>query len=246
MKTTITPELIRSALQYVSANLPRDEWARVGMAIKSEFPDDTGRDLFNEWSATADSYDAKATGATWRSIKAGGGVSIGTLLHLAKENGFTLPKADQAASTPDPETVARLARERTERQQAEQVRQQAAHDQAAIEAAALWAQASETGDSPYLTRKGVQPFGVRFAADGWLLVPVRDASGSRRENPEYEFMVSASRERLAEVEKHYADALKLIECDMDPSDLQERIDALLIAAGCKPKSQTIEAEEIAA
>jgi len=178
MKTTITPELIRSALQYVSANLPRDEWARVGMAIKSEFPDDTGRDLFNEWSATADSYDAKATGATWRSIKAGGGVSIGTLLHLAKENGFTLPKADQAASTPDPETVARLARERTERQQAEQVRQQAAHDQAAIEAAALWAQASETGDSPYLTRKGVQPFGVRFAADGWLLVPVRDASGT--------------------------------------------------------------------
>jgi putative DNA primase/helicase len=178
MKTTITPDLIRSALQYVSANLPRDEWARVGMAIKSEFADDAGRDLFNEWSATADSYDAKATGATWRSIKAGGGVSIGTLLHLAKENGFTLPKADQAASTPDPETVARLARERTERQQAEHVRQQAAHDQAAIEAAALWAQASETGDSPYLTRKGVQPFGVRFAADGWLLVPVRDASGT--------------------------------------------------------------------
>ena len=69
---------------------------------------------------------------------------------------------------------------------------------------------------------------------------------SRRENPEYESMVSASRERLAEVEKHYADALKLIECDMDPSDIQERIDALLIAAGCKPKSQTIEAEEIAA
>ncbi len=178
MKTTITPDLIRSALQYVSANLPRDEWARVGMAIKSEFADDTGRDLFTEWSATADSYDAKATGATWRSIKAGGGVSIGTLLHLAKENGFTLPKADQAASTPDPETVARLARERTERQQAEQARQQAAHDQAAIEASALWAQASETGESPpYLIRKGVQPFGVRFAAEGWLLVPVRNGAG---------------------------------------------------------------------
>jgi putative DNA primase/helicase len=177
MKTQITPALIRSALQYVSATLPRDEWARVGMAIKSEFPDDTGRDLFSEWSATADSYDAKATGATWRSIKAGGGVSIGTLLHLAKENGFTLPKADQAASKPDPAEAARLARERTERQQAEQVKQQAAHDRAAIEAAGLWAQASETGDNPYLTRKGVQPFGVRFAADGWLLVPVRNGAG---------------------------------------------------------------------
>ncbi|MFZ4478665.1 MAG: PriCT-2 domain-containing protein, partial [Rhodoferax sp.] len=178
MKTTITPELIRSALQYVSANLPRDEWARVGMAIKSEYPDDAGRDLFTEWSATAASYDAKATGATWRSLKQSGGVSIGTLLHLAKENGFTLPKADQAVTPPDPATVARLAREQAERQQAEQARQQAAHDQAASEAAALWAQASETGESPYLARKGVKPHGVRFAADGCLLVPVRDASGT--------------------------------------------------------------------
>ena len=177
MKTQITPALIRSALQYVSANLPRDEWAKVAMSIKSEFADDTGRDIFSEWSATADSYDAKATGATWRSIKAGGGVSIGTLLRMAKENGFTLPKTDQAASTPDPEAVARLARDRTERQQAEHARQQAAHDQAAIEAAALWAQASETGTSDYLTRKGITGHGVRFAADGWLLVPVRDASG---------------------------------------------------------------------
>ncbi|MDD5332112.1 MAG: DUF927 domain-containing protein [Rhodoferax sp.] len=178
MKTTITPELIRSALQYVPANLPRDEWARVGMAIKSEYPDDTGRELFSEWSATAASFDAKATQSTWRSIKAGGGVSIGTLLHLAKENGFTLPKADQAASKPDPETVARLARERAERQQAEQARQQAAYAHAASEVQTLWAQASETGISPYLARKGVQAHGVRFAADGWLLVPLRDAAGT--------------------------------------------------------------------
>jgi putative DNA primase/helicase len=177
MKTTITPELIRSALQFVPANLPRDEWARVGMAIKSEFPDSTGCDLFTEWSATADGYDLKATRSTWQSIKAGGGVGIGTLLHLAKENGYTLPKADQAASKPDPETVARLARERAERQQAEQARQQAAHARAASEAALLWAQASETGESSYLIRKGIQPHGLRFTADSWLLVPLRDATG---------------------------------------------------------------------
>ena len=177
MKTQITPELIRSALQYVSANLPRDEWARVGMAIKSEYPDCTGRDLFCEWSATAESFDAKAARSTWRSLKQSGGVSVGTLLHLAKENGFTLPKADQAATPPDPETVARMARERTQRQQAEHARQQASHERAAVEAAALWQQASVAGASPYLIRKNVQPFGVRFAADGWVLVPVRDAAG---------------------------------------------------------------------
>ncbi len=177
MKNNITPELIRSALQYVPANLPRNEWARVGMAIKSEFPDSTGFDLFNEWSAMAEGYDLKATRSTWQSIKADGGVGIGTLLHLAKENGYTLPKDDQAASKPDPETVARLARDRAQRQQADQARQQAAHDRAASEAALLWQQASETGDSAYLTRKGVQPHGVRFAADGCVLVPLRDAAG---------------------------------------------------------------------
>ncbi|MDO9199302.1 DUF927 domain-containing protein [Rhodoferax sp.] len=177
MKTNITPELIRSALQFVPANLPRDEWARVGMAIKSEFPDGTGCDLFTEWSATADGYDLKATRSTWQSIKAGGGVGIGTLLHLAKENGYVLPRADQAASKPDPKIAARLARERTASQQAEQARQQAVHARAASEAALLWAQASETGESPYLIRKGVQPHGLRFTADSWLLVPLRDAAG---------------------------------------------------------------------
>lgn len=177
MKNNITPELIRAALQHIPANLPRDEWARIGMAIKSEFSDGTGLDLFTEWSASADGYDLKATHSTWQSIKAGGGVGIGTLLHLAKGNGFTLPKADQAPSKPDPETTARLARERAASQQAAQAQQQAAHAHAASEAAALWAQASETGESPYLTRKGVQPHGLCFAADGWVLVPLRDDAG---------------------------------------------------------------------
>jgi putative DNA primase/helicase len=177
MKNNITSELIRAALQHIPANLPRDEWARIGMAIKSEFSDGTGLDLFTDWSASADGYDLKATRSTWQSIKAGGGVGIGTLLHLAKENGFTLPKADQAPSKPDPETTARLARERAASQQAAQAQQKAAHAHAASEAAALWAQASETGESPYLTRKGVQPHGLRFAADGWVLVPLRDDAG---------------------------------------------------------------------
>jgi putative DNA primase/helicase len=177
MKQNITPDLIRAALQFIPANLPRDEWARVGMAIKSEFPDGTGLDLFTEWSASADGYDLKATRSTWQSIKASGGVGIGTLLHLAKENGFTLPKADQAASKPDPEITARLARERAASQQAAQAQQQAANAHAASEAVALWAQASETGESPYLTRKGVQAHGLRFAADGWLLIPLRDDAG---------------------------------------------------------------------
>ena len=181
MNTHITPELIRAALAHIPANMPRHEWARVAMAIKSEFPDETGRDLFTDWSASADGFDIKAAKSTWQSVKAGGGVGIGTLLHLAKENGFALPKADHAPSKPDPEAVAKREREKAENRQREQARINADHERAAVEAVALWDQANDpseaTEPAPYLVRKGVQPYGVRNAPGGWLLVPVRDADG---------------------------------------------------------------------
>ncbi|MDP3167235.1 MAG: DUF927 domain-containing protein [Hydrogenophaga sp.] len=174
----ITPELIRTALLHIPANLSRDEWARVGMAIKSEFPDGTGFDLFDQWSASdPDRYDAKATRSTWRSIKASGGVGVATLLHLAKEHGFTLPNGEQAPAVPSPEELAARERQRIERRQAEQTRDDAAHATAAAQATAQWQAASEDGESPYLVRKGVQPHGVRFAPGGVLLVPLRDSAG---------------------------------------------------------------------
>ncbi len=177
-KQHITLGLIRQALAHIPASMPRDEWARVAMAIKSEFPDDTGRDLFDAWSQTAgDHYDAKATRDTWKSVKAGGGVTVGTLLHLAKSHGFEVPRADQAPAKPDPEAAARLERERAQRQQVEQQQTEAAQARAATDAQALWDSASDTGQSPYLERKGVQGHGVRYTPEGWLLVPLRDATG---------------------------------------------------------------------
>jgi len=177
MTTTITPDLIRAALAHIPASLARDEWARVAMAIKSEYPDSTGQELFEAWSATADTHDARATRSTWRSIKAGGGVTISTLLHIAKVHGFTLPKATETPAAPDPAELARREVERARQRQEEQTTRQAAQAAAAAEAVALWDASSDSGTSAYLARKGVQAVGVRFTADGWLLVPVRDAAG---------------------------------------------------------------------
>ena len=176
----ITPELIRAALAHIPASLPRDEWARVGMAIKSEYPDDTGLQLFTDWSATAEDHDAASTRSTWRSIKAGGGVKIGTLLHLAKEHGFTLPKGDQggpAPAAPDAEALAQRERDRAAQREADAAAEREGHARAADEAFTQWHLASERGASPYLARKGVEGHGVRYGADGWLLVPLRDGEG---------------------------------------------------------------------
>lgn len=177
-QTPITPELLRAALHAIPPTMPRDEWARVAMALKSEFPGSDGFELFDEWSQTAgELYDAKATRDTWRSVKAGGSVKVGTLLYLAKSHGFTFPHGDNAPAPPDPEVAARHARERAERDRAERERTEARQAQAAIEAAHQWGSASDTGDSAYLTRKGVHAHGLRFAADGCVLVPMRDADG---------------------------------------------------------------------
>lgn len=178
LQNHITPELIRQALEHIPPGLPRDDWARVGMAIKSEYSDGTGLELFDTWSARdSDRYDRKSVHSTWRSIKASGGVAVATLLHLAKEHGFKLPKPGQAAVAPSAADLAERDRQRELRQREEQARTEAAHQAAAIEAHEMWEAATEAGVSPYLVRKGVRSYGVRVAAGGWLLVPLRDGAG---------------------------------------------------------------------
>lgn len=178
-KTTITPVLLRDALSYIPSNLPRDEWARLGMAIKSEYPDDTGLQLFMDWSqSSGGTFDEAAVKSTWRSIKAGGSVKVNTLLYQAKQHGFRIPRDGRAsAAPPNRAEQERIERERQERDRQELLRIQAEQDAAAGEAVKVWEAGKPEGQSPYLVQKGVGGFGVRYGQDGWLLIPVRDAKG---------------------------------------------------------------------
>lgn len=174
--TTLTIEQIRTALSFIPANLTRDEWARVAMALKSEFAD-AGFDLFDEWSKRGESYKPKDTRTTWKSVRAGGGVTIATLIHLAKEHGFQFDDTAPKPSASDADSQA-IAQARKQRDQRERDERDAAQREAAKEAQRLWNDASESGESPYLTRKAVKGYGVRYATDGSLLVPIRDAEGT--------------------------------------------------------------------
>jgi len=178
----ITPDLLRAALAHIPANLPREEWARVAMAIKSEFPGDEGRDIFDAWSATAsDGYDPKAVRDTWRSVRPGGGVGVGTLLHLARGHGFVMPAAGASeprakASASEARAAAEAARQARERDDAERLARQQA---AAAVAQGMWDSAVEGVPHEYLAAKRVQAHGVRVGGDGGeLLVPMRDIEGA--------------------------------------------------------------------
>lgn len=177
----ITPDLIRQALDYIPPDVDRETWVRVGMAVKAELGTE-GFELWDTWSSDAQDYSATAARDTWRSIKPGGRVTVGTLFGIAKDHGFRFP--DDAAETLTPEALAELGRKQAEQRarrqaaqvaEAEQYRRRA--DEAARYAAELWAEAAAEGVSPYLQRKGVQAHGVRIGAGGMLLVPMLDAAG---------------------------------------------------------------------
>jgi len=78
--------------------------------------------------------------------------------------------------TPEEEKAhrAKLAAIRKARE-AEELR---GHREAATKAERQWAEANpEAGDHPYINRKGIGPHGTRVAADGRLLIPMRDTDG---------------------------------------------------------------------
>jgi putative DNA primase/helicase len=144
---------IREALQFIDAS-DRETWLRVGMALKSGLNGE-GFDLWDAWSQQADSYSAKDARDVWRSIRADGGVSIGTLFYEARANGW---RDDGAHQKQTPEELAerrRIAAERAAMEEAEIARERA--DTAAKAAAVLRASTEAKADHPYLARKRASP-----------------------------------------------------------------------------------------
>jgi putative DNA primase/helicase len=145
---------IGAALACIPADLPRDEWMRVGAALKSELGDE-GFDLFDSWSQRGESYNAADVRSTWRSLSASGGITINTLFFKAIEHGFD---SRSGASPVDADELARRRVEREQRAVKEAEEREAKARNAATLAAAVWAKATAAGaDHPYLMRKGVQP-----------------------------------------------------------------------------------------
>lgn len=146
---------IREALQFIDPS-DRETWLRMGMAIKSELAD-TGFDLWEAWSLQAESFNTKDARDVWKSIRAGGKVTIGTLFYEAKANGW---RDDGMHQKPTPEELAerrRIAAERAAKEEAEIARERA--DTAKNATAILKAKATTEAkaDNPYLVRKRVSP-----------------------------------------------------------------------------------------
>ena len=76
---------IESALAFIPAS-DRDVWLNMAMAVKHELGD-AGFSLWDEWSQSATNYNAASAKSVWKSCK-GTGITVGTLFHEAKLNGW--------------------------------------------------------------------------------------------------------------------------------------------------------------
>lgn len=161
----LTEEEIRSALNFIDPNLPRKEWARIGMAIKAELGAD-GFSLFDEWSQDGRGYNKKDARDTWKSIHATGGINIGTLIFEALKNGFRL--SEKRAPLP-PDLIA--ARKKKREDKALKEAMELARKQAKAEALAneVWEAAEPANDNhPYPASKRVSALGLKVGA--WPLI----------------------------------------------------------------------------
>ncbi len=66
-----------------------DQWLAVGMALHSV--DDSLLDEWDRWSARSAKYKSGDCHRKWRSFSTGGGVKLGTLAHMAKQDGWQSP-----------------------------------------------------------------------------------------------------------------------------------------------------------
>lgn len=144
---------VELALSAIPPDVERDTWYRIAAAIKHEYGEE-GFDLFDSWSRGHDRYVASDSRDTWRSLRPAGGITIGTLFHLAQQHGFD-PR-QHPGSTISPEVAEKRRADRQANAEAEEKKRALSRGKAAASSLVVWEKAKPARDDhPYLMRKGL-------------------------------------------------------------------------------------------
>lgn len=89
---------LSSALPFINAD-GRKNWVDVGMALKNQYGD-AAKSLWHAWSKGSSKYDEDDAETTWDSFHpmAQGGVTVGTIYHLAQAAGWSPQLVTQPAA----------------------------------------------------------------------------------------------------------------------------------------------------
>jgi len=162
-----------NALNYIPADLPRDEWVKVGMAYKAAGGDFEG---FDSWSSAASSYKIYDALATWKSLDSNGGIGAGSLFHFAKQYGYKI----ENQSPVDVVAVQSRVIQQRQRREAEQEAKQRGYELARQQAeATLDSCDNAPSDHLYLINKRIKPSLMPWVNQhGWLVIPLMDLEGN--------------------------------------------------------------------
>jgi putative DNA primase/helicase len=98
-------EKIADALDHVVNDLDYDQWIKIGFALYDGLGD-SGRDLWEAWSATYEGHDPKVTAEKWPTFAKGRSTKIATLFWYARQNGWWWKDdADQTTGKPTIQVV---------------------------------------------------------------------------------------------------------------------------------------------
>jgi hypothetical protein len=160
---------VQSALSVIPAD-DRERWVKIGMAIKSGLGE-AGFALFDEWSQTDESYDARDAQSVWRSISVTGGISIKALFFEARSRGWRGNVANGRLNGHSSVKIVSASQDRP----------------ATREAQAIWESAVPVESHPYLEHKAIHAHGLRLFQGsrtingvdcrGALIMPLRDSEG---------------------------------------------------------------------
>lgn len=170
---------VQRMLDCISPNMEREQWARILMAIKSEFGEN-GRNIAQAWSQLGANYDAKAFNSTWKSIKVGGKVTIATLVREAKNNGFKFDQTLKAAIIHESKAIrAKRAKESAKSIRQQKILQEKVYQKAKEKAQFIYDKSDLFSIGcvpPYLHNKGLETYAIGFAwlrrQSNTLIVPV--------------------------------------------------------------------------
>jgi putative DNA primase/helicase len=141
---------VREALRFIPVG-GHDERVRVAFMLKSELGED-GRDLWDEWRGDRGDDESDAV---WRSADSSGPLKIGSLFHMAKQNGWSSSHAFTAPSADEIRERDRIARDRAAEVEAKIARER---EETAKKALAVLHKADlAKPDNPYLLAKSVSP-----------------------------------------------------------------------------------------
>lgn len=95
-EATIPPEQVVRLLSSVNPNeIEYEEWLRIGMAIKSQYPGEDGLHMWDEWSSHGDRYEPRECVTRWNAFSETGATRMATLFHYANERGHIPEPTDK-------------------------------------------------------------------------------------------------------------------------------------------------------